>query len=122
MKKIVLCCIVFLALLLLALTQIEYIKSIFAAEQTGLCPQNGKDEVRTESLECFYHENGVLKTEVPFKDGKREGLAKDYYESGALKGEMPYKDDKMEGLGKAYYENGELKGEILYRNGEPVKQ
>ena len=67
---------------------------------------------------CTYHEGGSLKTEIPYKDGKREGNGKRYYESGSLNIETPYKNGKVEGISKEYSENGKLKSETPYKNGE----
>ena len=36
-------------------------------------------------------------------------LDRDYYENGQIKNEVNYKDGKKEGLWKEYYENGQLK-------------
>ena len=65
-----------------------------------------------------YHENGNLKAEINYKNGKAEGLAKAYYPNGNLESEGNYKDDKLEGLKKVYYENGNLQAEINYKNGK----
>ena len=67
-----------------------------------------------------YYDNGNLKLEGNFKDGKYEGLGKGYYENGNLKVEGNFKDGKEEGLEKRYYENGNLKGEINYKDGKAV--
>ena len=42
----------------------------------------------------LYYENGNLKEEAPFKNGKQEGLAKFYYENGDLAKEITFKDGK----------------------------
>lgn len=46
-----------------------------------------KIEVKNE-----YYSSGKLKSETPFKDGKREGIAKFYDEDGKLVTELIYKD------------------------------
>ncbi|MBP5160976.1 MAG: hypothetical protein ILP11_02895, partial [Alphaproteobacteria bacterium] len=41
-----------------------------------------------------------------------DGLCKEYYENGQVKSEYMYKDGKEDGLCKEYYENGQLMREI----------
>ena len=65
-----------------------------------------------------YDENGNLEIEVPYKNGKREGISKNYYENGNLWGETPYKNGVIEGVGKTYYESGKLMEETPYKNGK----
>lgn len=67
-----------------------------------------------------YYENGNLKEEGNFKDGKAEGLVKGFYENGNLEREENYKDGKLEGLTKIYYENGNLKFEVNFKDGKAV--
>ena len=65
---------------------------------------------------CSYHNNGNIKSEVTYKDGKREGLLRTYYKSGKLFGEAYAKDNKLEGIVKNYYESGKIKTEVTYEN------
>ena len=65
-----------------------------------------------------YYKNGNLEFETPYKNDKREGIAKGYYESGNLWSEIPYKNGKREGIVKWYNESGNLWKEIPYKNGE----
>jgi antitoxin component YwqK of YwqJK toxin-antitoxin module len=46
------------------------------------------------------------------------GTQKDYYEDGTLKSEATYKDGKIDGVGKTYHPNGQLKAEVHYKNGK----
>ena len=62
----------------------------------------------------IYYPNGNLESEANFKDGKKEGLFKGYYENGNIRIEGNYKDDKLEGLSKRYYENGNLIAQYYY--------
>jgi antitoxin component YwqK of YwqJK toxin-antitoxin module len=61
--------------------------------------------------------NGKLKFEHEFKDGKKNGIAKDWYENGQLLGEMLFKNGNEEGLFKLFDENGDVFNEINYKNG-----
>lgn len=61
--------------------------------------------------------NGVLEGEVPYSDGKANGLEKVYYENGTIKEESPYRNDQINGVQKCYYTTGKLKSETIYSNG-----
>ncbi len=64
------------------------------------------------------YENGQLKDERNWKDGKPDGLWKDWHENGQLKMECDYKDGSRQGIYKAWYEDGQIKEEKTYVNGE----
>ncbi len=40
---------------------------------------------RENSVKKTYYENGNIKKEITYKDGKIEGVVKEYYEDGALR-------------------------------------
>ncbi len=66
-----------------------------------------------------YNKSDTLHYEIPYQNGKRNGIAKYYYEYGShsLKYSLPYSDDKINGIAKVYYTNGKLKSETTYING-----
>jgi len=70
----------------------------------------GQEEVKKK-----YWDNGKLKSEIPFKNGKKEGLTTLYYESGEKRSDVPFKNGKKEGPMTIYYESGEKKSEIPKR-------
>ena len=53
----------------------------------------GQEEVKKE-----YWDNGKLKREIHYKNGKRDGLITYWYESGKKKYEKHLKDGKEDGL------------------------
>lgn len=65
-----------------------------------------------------YYENGNLKSETPYLNNLKHGVAKSYYENGNLECEIPFDNDKRHGVEKEYDENGNLIKEALYENGE----
>ena len=77
------------------------------ADETSLLSKN-------EGISKEYHENGQLKSEVNYTNGKQNGLWKSYYENGQLRNEGNYTNGKQNGLWKYYYENGRLKSEITF--------
>jgi len=71
---------------------------------------------KQKNIRRTYYESGELKSEIPYENGKKEGMVRVYYKSGKLMQDDPYKNDKKEGIAKAYYESGELKAEAPYKN------
>ena len=67
-------------------------------------------------LERDYYENGQLKLEHNYEDGKLDGLSKEYFENGQLKYIHNYKNGEYHGLLKGYYIDGKLKYEFNYKN------
>ena len=70
-----------------------------------------------DGVQKDYYKSGKLRWSDFFKNGKREGLYKRYYRSGKLELEMPYKDGKENGKSKQYWENGNIMNEATYKNG-----
>ena len=64
------------------------------------------------------YEDGQLKSEYNFKDGKLDGLCRERYEDGQLMYDGNFKDDKRDGLCRAWYENGQLLYEYNYKDGK----
>ena len=50
-----------------------------------------------------YYENGIIKEEISYKDGKLNGVSKEYYENGSLKSESTFKDGVLDGKVIEYY-------------------
>ncbi|TXH17226.1 MAG: hypothetical protein E6R03_04290 [Hyphomicrobiaceae bacterium] len=65
-----------------------------------------------------YHDNGAVKWEGEYRDGKRHGRWAEYHENGtvSLKGE--YLNGKQHGLEVAYYEDGSVMYKYQYVNGK----
>ncbi|MFH1593195.1 MAG: type II secretion system protein GspG [Candidatus Omnitrophota bacterium] len=64
-----------------------------------------------------YYDSGQLYSELPYENGKLNGLGKTYYENGQLFSEVTYVNGEYDGTMRAYYESGELESEMPYRNG-----
>ncbi len=70
-----------------------------------------------EKIVKDYYSNDSLKSEIPYKDGQRHGLAKYYRKDGSLEKEINYKNDVPDGYSFWYHEDGlsiEGKGFWLY--------
>jgi len=77
----------------------------------------GSKEVVVERI--TYNENGdTLIWEKPLDKFKME---REYYENGQIKEEGNYKDGKREGKWTEYYENGQIEWKENYKDGELVE-
>lgn len=65
-----------------------------------------------------YYKGGKLKYEIPYTNNKINGVMKGYWETSALAGKYPYTNDEKNGVVKGYYENGRLAGETPFTNGK----
>lgn len=63
-----------------------------------------------------YWPNGSVKSEEPYLDGKKEGIASYYHENGQLYGKIPWKNGEKHGSYKLYREDGSLDQELNYKN------
>ena len=69
-------------------------------------------------VEKKYDSNGKLWVETPYKNDKREGIAKVYFENGNLASEIPHKNDEAYGNLKYYTEDGKLLALLKAENGK----
>ena len=85
--------------------------------KNSLVYAKGENVSFTGKILTFY-EDGKLKDETMYKNGKREGLSKYYYQNGKLAVEQNFNNDgNIEGIRKDYWENGNIQEECLYKNG-----
>lgn len=64
-----------------------------------------------------YYDNGKLKRTIWYKNDIREDTAKWYYMEGNVYRATPYKNDKIHGIQTKYHKNGRVMAEIPYKNG-----
>ena len=65
-----------------------------------------------------YYETGQLKSEIRYKNGKKDGLAIYWREDGTKLIKWNYTAGKLEGVSTSWYQNGQKSSEIHYKNGE----
>jgi len=65
-----------------------------------------KGDLKGEKVQVSKYSNGKTKAEVPYKDGKRNGMSRSFDNKGNIALELPYVNDKREGRSKKYYEGG----------------
>ena len=71
-----------------------------------------------DSLKEWY-ENGRLKREIKFLDGRINGLYQSWHESGARHIRVNYLAGERDGHSYEWYENGQIKETSTYKNGKP---
>lgn len=64
-----------------------------------------------------YWDNGKLKSEVSFKNGKLEGKATAWYENGKKRNETHFKNGEVDGLLTDWYPSGKKWMELHHKNG-----
>ena len=83
---------------------------------------------RKQGRWCIFYENGNLKSEVSYKDDKKNGYLKEYAENGDLLKITKYADDEIQPeateiqkleVQNEYYPDGKLKISAMFRNGIP---
>ena len=67
-----------------------------------------------------WFENGQIQTILNLKDGKLDGKVIDWYENGQIEAEENYKDGKLDGKATYWHENGKIKGKVTFKNGKCI--
>lgn len=72
-----------------------------------------------------FYLHGSLYSEIPYKNGNRNGIALTYYPGTKdakpiVWKEQPYINNKLEGICRRYHQNGKLQAEYEYKNGLPA--
>ena len=88
-------------------------KIIFITALLGLNCIHAQDNIVKS-----YYPNGNLESEITFNDSIREGEAKFFFEDGTIKEERLYVNGRVEGLVKIYHPGGNLKELINIEDGK----
>jgi hypothetical protein len=93
----------------------------YFSDSAKLCEETPyKNGVREGAVRRYDYSPGgkTLHSEINFKGGKEEGVAKFYhYYSGELETEINYTNGLKNGVKKDYFKNGKIQTETLYNNG-----
>lgn len=66
-----------------------------------------------------YYENGKVKSDETYKNGRKIGICKYYYENGKLQYEESYNDNGIaRGIFNSYYNGGQLESSYTYQDGQ----
>jgi hypothetical protein len=70
-----------------------------------------------EKVVHSYYSGGKVKSEITYKNGKKNGVARSFDRDGSLVLELNYVDDKREGMSKKYFAGGKILAQTTeYRN------
>ncbi len=75
-------------------------------------------EVTFTGVAVWNFASGKRKSELTFKDGRKDGPWTKWYEDGKKRAEGTYKDGRGDGLEVYWYSNGKKKEEYNYKDGE----
>ena len=62
-----------------------------------------------------YFDNGKLKYECPYRNGKIHGVITEWYKSGQLQRKEEYQNGEQQGIDKYWHKNGQLQWEHQYQ-------
>lgn len=66
-------------------------------------------ESRIHGVKRTFYDNGQLKTEENYKNGKKDGVSREYSKNGQLIAEANFKDNHYYGDLIVYYDNGNIR-------------
>ena len=69
-----------------------------------------------------YYSNGVMSSELYFRNGKEHGLNRGWYEDGSRGFEFSYKRGKLEGLSTEWDYDGNKISEVIYEKGKLISK
>lgn len=72
----------------------------------------------SEETKTNYYENGIISSELHYKNGKLDGLSKYYYKNGAIQSSYSYKDGLLDGKSTSWYLNSNKETETNYKQGK----
>jgi hypothetical protein len=76
-----------------------------------------KDDICMDGgLKTYRYENGELKSEENYKDGKKEGKSTNWHKNGKIESEGIYKDNRIDGKRTTWYSTGQIKSEETYQD------
>ncbi|PWJ41838.1 toxin-antitoxin system YwqK family antitoxin [Sediminitomix flava] len=87
-------------------------------QATSSTPKKAKK--REGTIITYYKDTKIKKIETTYKNGIKEGPAKNFYKNGKLKILITYKNGIKHGVAQKYYESGQLYRETMYKEGEII--
>lgn len=80
---------------------------------------NYKNGIKDGTSYLYYKDGKTVQLELPYENGKRQGISKKYFETGELYAETSYAHNDLHGIRKIYYRSGQLKSAVPYGYGLP---
>ena len=79
------------------------------------------DNGKKNGIQKKWYENKQLSINYNYINGKLNGIQKKWYKNGNIQSEINYKNDVLHGISKYWYKNGQLKYTKIYEDGILVK-
>jgi hypothetical protein len=79
--------------------------------------KSSTDSVKTGLVKALF-DNGKVRAEIKYKDGKKHGVAKEYFKEGGLFQEISYENGVKNGTAKRYHKNGKPYQSTDYKMGK----
>jgi hypothetical protein len=73
-------------------------------------------------VERTYYDNGQIRSERPYVNGKVHGVFRRWHENGMLLQELPYVEDVFHGMMREWDREGRLVGECNYEHGAGISR
>ena len=73
---------------------------------------------KPEEIQRIYNNSGQLQAEIPYIDGKENGIVKSYNPDGTLTIESSFLDGKLNGISKTYSKSSQLQSEHFFVDGK----
>ncbi len=85
----------------------------FTKMTTEVTKINGNTEIKTT-----HHDNGEVKSKVPYVNGKKQGVATEWLADGTKYIAQMWMDGKKQGVETWWWDNGMKRRELMYRDGK----
>jgi len=82
--------------------------------------QDSKETIRLDGWERVYRDDGTLKKETPYVNGKIHGTARTYWKNGMIKQEWSFIHDMFHGTMKHYCKDGTLYNEMIWIHNQSI--
>lgn len=77
----------------------------------------GKSDGKT-TISKYWNDTLVKRSEVNYRNGKKDGLEREWYQNTRIKSQISYKKDLIQGEIISWYSNGQESYRATYRNGK----
>lgn len=97
-------------------------ESVFSASFYEVIQKSQDDTMRASAL--LYFKSGQIKRSknyANFKEKKLDGIYQEWFDNGNLKEDIEYSNGKFNGFLKTYWENGQKKRLDSFKNGEFIR-
>jgi hypothetical protein len=74
---------------------------------------------RNREVRQTFHENGSIKSECQYNNGRLDGICEEFFDNGALRSRIEFKNGRENGIANFYRETGARLMRITFNRGKP---